>query len=444
MARNRGSSLSNMMPRYFCVLSLLLIVLVRAGEDLKVTMGTSTISAQRGESVTIPCNIANIDNNQVIAVEWKKTLENSPEKDVYVYNNGLVTAYREGSSMDVEEVLKGNANLHLPNVQISDDGEYTCSVTNTPKEASGKTALQVSVPPLVTITPEDVTIELETEKSVMCEVFNFYPQTVTIRWVRYNKASPEYVTLNNGTCTAEHITNSDGTFRVTSQLTLKPKKEYNGNSYGCVVTHRSIDHDVVRNFTVTVTERDNTGAIIGAVIGTLICTLLAVACVMIYVRVFKTESPILTDIIGNKELIHMSRTTLICQIMNYRPSDITVSVRLRRRGQQEEEIITCKYGDCAAPIRLTKDGGCVVLNEEDQHKLVNTQDNRSLQLEVDFVSKGSKPRFFSCQCSLHITPSYDLDNGAELSIYVKHPARTSPISVRRTLNVVGDGPNQKC
>ncbi|CAI9535081.1 unnamed protein product [Staurois parvus] len=67
-------------------------------------------------------------------------------------------------------------------------------------------------------------------------------------------------------------------------------------------------------------------------------------------------------------------------------------------------------------------------------------EDRPLQLEMDPIISKKKLGSFNCQCSLHITPSYDLHNGAELSVQVKHSALTSLTSVRRTLNVIGVPP----
>ncbi|XP_068117869.1 natural cytotoxicity triggering receptor 3 ligand 1-like isoform X3 [Hyperolius riggenbachi] len=410
-------------------------------------MGPSPVYALRGQDVTISCNIANMDNSKAIAVEWKNNQNN-----VYVYNNGGVTLHRDGSYMDVEEILKGNAELHLPNVQISDDGEYTCKVINTPRDASGKTALQVLVQPSVTVTPRNVTIELGMNQPLTCEVTNFYPQPKSIHWVRYNKDSSGYEVLKNGICTAKPNTNSDGTFNVTSHLVLSPDEADAGSLYGCVFTPMSIHHAITRNFTVIVTaakKKYDRGTIIGTgIVSAVISTLLAVICVMIYMRMLKKEPPTLSAITGNDKLMvtDMSRTTLTCHIMNYRPNDITVSVCLRRRGQQQEvTIYTWRSRDSTAPVRLTRDGDHVSLDVKEQHMLVSgaaRQNERPLQLEVVPVVSRSKCRSFSCQCSLHITPRYDLDNGAELSIDVTHPTLTSPISVRRVLYVVGGDKSQ--
>ncbi|XP_068117208.1 uncharacterized protein [Hyperolius riggenbachi] len=419
-----------------CTLCLLLAALTGACA-LKVTIKNSVVTSLRGQKVILSCNIIDLDTTAAIAVAWFKKMETGTEKDVYAYDNGNTKVFRKGSYIVEREILKGVADLHIPNVQFSDDGEYVCSVLNTPNAASGKVTLQVSAQPSVTVIPGHVTIEEDAEKSVTCDVTNVYPQTVTIRWVRYSQSPPGCKALEKGTCTADPITNPDGTFNITSHLTLNPTKEDDGSAYGCVVTHRSIDDKIARNFTLTVTEReDNTGTIVGAMVGTLICTLGLVACVLIYWMRFTKDRPTLSAITGNYKLTDMCRTTLTCQIMNYRPNDITVSVCLRRPGQQEVTIYTCRP-------RLTRDGDQVILDVEEQPMLVNgaaRQDKRPLQLEVDSVVIRSKLGSFSCQCSLRITPSYDLDNGAELSIYVTHPALTSPISVRRTLSVIGVPP----
>ncbi|XP_068116559.1 uncharacterized protein [Hyperolius riggenbachi] len=446
MAGKGGAPYPTLM-RLSYVLSLLFIALFRAdAEDkpLNIMMGVSPITALRGENVIIPCNITNINNLKAIGVEWQKILENGTKNDVNIYNIGKITVVRNGSYMDVEEILKGNAELHLPNAQFSDDGEYTCSVTNTPRFGLGKNFLQVSAQPSVTPIPPVVEIELDAEKSVMCEVTGVYPVTVLIRWVQYSEQPPSCMALEKGTCTADPVINSDGTFNITSQLTLNPGKKDDGKKYSCIVTHRSLVDKIVRNFTLTVTEKkDNTGTIAGAVIGTVISTLLVVACVLIYWIRFKKDLPTLSDITGNDEQTDMSRTTLTCQMMNYRPDNITVSVRLRRRGQEEETIYTCSPRDSTAPGWLTRNGDHVILGVEEEQSLVNgaaRQDERPLLLAVVSVVSRSKLGSFSCQCSLHITPSYDLDNEAVLSIHVTHQAQTLPISVRRVLNVIGVSP----
>ncbi|XP_075043671.1 uncharacterized protein LOC142103527 isoform X2 [Mixophyes fleayi] len=401
------------------------------------------IGALREEDVTIPCDISDFEPGRTVAVQWTRTWDGNTTI-VYDHIPGRVTVYRPGAFMVEIEVERGNAELHIPRVQFSDEGEYTCTVIVTPDKAEGKSALEVSVRLSATLTPGDISIELGTEKSVLCEVTNLYPKSAFVRWVRYIKDPPGCVVLDRGTCTTDAV-NGDATFNVTSHLTLNPTTKDDGNNYSCIVTHRSLKKDLVMNFTLTVTEReDNTGAVIGAVIGTLISTLLLVAAVLFYFTRFKKDPPSLSEIMGNKEIIDMTRTTLTCQIMNFRPNDIEISVRLRR-GEEMRIIHSWRSRDHTPPALMTRDsntGGDPVIIDVDEHQgLINGAVNHERPLQIEMVPVIKPRRFgsFICECSIHITPSIE-DNGAELSVEVSHPALTSPVFVRRRLNVIGVPP----
>ncbi|XP_063800157.1 uncharacterized protein LOC134968591 isoform X2 [Pseudophryne corroboree] len=424
----------------------LLLISLKGADALRVTMTKPLIGALREDNVTIPCDISDVGAGRTIAVYWTR-IWNGSRHEVYHYAP-KETVFRAGSYVVESEIYRGNAELHIPRVQFSDEGDYTCTVIVTPNSVEGKATLQVSARPSVTLTPEDIIhVELGTERSVTCETTNFYPQPVTIQWVRHNKGSPGCLALDRGTCTTDAVTNGDDTFSVTSHLTLYPSSmDDDGYRYSCIVTHRSLENGVVRNFTLTVTEReDNTGAVAGAVIGTLLSTLFLVSVVILYCKRFKKDPPSLSEISGNEQIIDMARTTLTCQITGFRPNDIEISVCLRR-GNTMIVLHTWKSGNPVLPARMTRDdstgGDRVVIGVEEQQGLINGAANhqeRPLQLELVPVIKTSRLGTSSCQCSIHITPSF-ADNGAELSVHVVHTALRSPISVQRTLNVIGVAP----
>ncbi|XP_072277683.1 natural cytotoxicity triggering receptor 3 ligand 1, partial [Pyxicephalus adspersus] len=397
---------------------------------LRVSIRTPLLAVLRDQDVTLPCDISELNTGGAIAVLWRVTYGNGSETEVYEYIDGRHTSYRPGSYIRESEVPRGKADLHLPGVRLSDEGEYTCRVINTPNKAEGTVILQVSVPPLVDVTP-DIKVELGSEKTVMCNVHNFYPKDVSIQWVKYCKGSPDCEQLKTWTCMKNILENSDGTFNVTSLLTLTPSKEDDGNSYSCVISHPSLQNKLSQNFTLTVTEKeDNTGGVITAVVLTLLSAGILCAGVFLYFRFIKKNPPILS-ITGNNELIDMNRTTLTCQIMDFRPNKIEISVFIKR-SEVIERIYTWRSGD---PVR--SDG---VMDIEKQSLVNGGHKERPLQLEMEPVIRKKKLGVFICQCSLHITPSYDLDNGAELSVQVKHPALTSPASACRTLTVIGVPP----
>ncbi|XP_077309823.1 hemicentin-1-like [Lithobates pipiens] len=414
---------------------------------LKVTTRTSLLPVLRDENVTIPCDISDVNIGKPISIIWKRRSENGTEYNVYENIDGKERSYRPGSSMKPMEIRNRNAELRLSRVQFSDEGEYTCQVFNTPDLAEGRATLQVSAPPSADVTPADPTIELGTEKTITCDVHNFYPKDISIRWGQYRKGSSDCEFLEIWTCVKSVLLNPDGTYNVTSLLTLNPKIEDNGNIYSCIISHRSLRTELSRNVTLTVTERDDTtGAVITAVVLTILIVFILGLLGFFYFRFMKKDPPILSEITGNDELIDMNRMTLTCQIMDFRPNDIEISVCMRRSGEEMRTIYTWRSGGHLTPVRISRsDGGGYeeVVDVEEGGQLMNGfagHEDRPLQLEMTPIISRKKLGAFNCQCSLQITPSYDRDNGAELSVRVKHPALTSPASVHRILNVIGVSP----
>ncbi|KAM5138270.1 uncharacterized protein ACMZJ9_016873 [Mantella aurantiaca] len=427
-------------------LYILLIALAAVGA-LRVSIRTSHMSVLRDQDVTIPCDIFDLNIGKAIAVLWKRRLENGTDHDVYEYNDGKVTVFRPGCYMETTKIPNGNADLHIPQVKFTDEGEYFCTVINTPDKVESRGTLDVSATPSADVTPVHPSIEEGTEKTVMCDVRNFYPKDVSIRWGQYRSGSAECELLEIWTCVKKMLENSDGTYNVTSLLTLTPKKEDNGNTYSCIVSHRSLATELSKNLTLTVTEKeDNTGTIIMAVLLTILIAGFVASFVFLYLKFIKKAPPTLSEITGNKELIDMNRTTLTCQIMDFRPNDIEISVCIRRSGKEMMTIYTWRSEGSFAPVKTSRGDGeeaRVRIDVEQGRPLMNGSaghDDRPLHLEMEpFITKKNLGTV-SCQCSLHITPSYDLDNGAELSIHVKHPALTPSTSECKILNVVGVSP----
>ncbi|XP_075137037.1 uncharacterized protein LOC142212858 isoform X1 [Leptodactylus fuscus] len=441
-------------------LYLLLMLLVTA-DGLTVTMKAPLISVLREVNVTIPCDISDFIPGKTINVRWTKS-QNGQDLLVYTYTPGQRIPSRPGSYMEEDrEIQKGNAALHIPQVQFSDDGEYTCYVIVTPEGAEGRSSLQVSALPSAVLIPGDVvTVELGSERSVSCEVSNFYPKdTLNIRWVRHEKDSPKYVLLERETCIGESINNTDGTFNTTSHLTLYPTMENNGYKYSCVVKHRSLRQDLMMGFTLTVTEReDNTGTVVTAVLLTLFAVTLLLFAVLLYYQVFKKDPPVLSEIIGSDHLTDMTRMTLTCHIMNFKPNNLEISVCLKRPGKEVKTILTWRSlrdPESSARVMMSDNGGdSSAAIDIEQRSLMNgdvSPTQRPLQLDMSPVITPDRPRLlrcipwhrlstYSCQCSVHITPSFYEDNGAEFSVQVSHPALTAPVYQKRTLQASGVAP----
>ncbi|XP_075694341.1 natural cytotoxicity triggering receptor 3 ligand 1 isoform X2 [Rhinoderma darwinii] len=422
-------------------------------------MKAPLISVMRDVNVTIPCEFSEFISGRIINVHWSKS-QNGNTSDVYSFIPGQTQNFRPGSYMEEEsEIKRGNAALHIPQVQFSDDGEYTCTVIVTPDSQEGRSALQVSALPSAALTPgDDITVELGSERSVSCDVGNFYPKDINIRWVRREKYSPKCVILERGTCTGDTIINTDGTFNTSSQLTLYPTMEDDGCEYSCVITHRSLKMDPMKNFTLTVTEpEDNTGIVAAAVVSTVLAMAFLFVAGLFYHQALMKVAPSLSAISGNDRLIDMNETTLTCQIMNFKPHDLEISVYLRRRGEEMRRIHTWRSRDPASSdgeVMADNAGGSSVAIHMERQSLMNvavSDTQRPLQLSMTTNITSNRSRLLcwipwqrlstsSCQCSVHITPSVSTDNGAELSVHVLHPALAAEVCQQKTLQVIGVSP----
>ncbi|XP_066439812.1 natural cytotoxicity triggering receptor 3 ligand 1 isoform X2 [Eleutherodactylus coqui] len=439
---------------------LLLVCLVTA-DGLRVTMRAPLISVLREENVTIPCQFSEFSAGQNINVHWSKT-QNGSSTVVYNFIPGRPQnrsrMYMGGES----EIQRGNATLHIPWVQFSDEGEYTCTVIVTPEFKEGRSSLEVSAPPVVVLTPADaITVELGSERSVGCEVSSFYPKDINIFWARHERNSSDCKVLQRGTCTGGADANADATFNVTSHLTLYPTMEDDGYQYSCVVNHRSLRQDLRKDFTLTVTERENNSArVTAAVICTFVAAALLFAAGAVSYQAFKKDPPTMSEITGNDQLIDMTRTTLTCCILNYKRKDLEISVTLKRHGV-EMIIGTLRLGDHHVSSDEGNDGGGSVERQSLMNRDVSPTEG-PLQLTIKPNVTKIKPRLlrcvpwrrlssYNCQCSLHITPSFSEDDGAELSVHVTHSTLVKPdpknkttlkdpVSKKKTLRVVGAVP----
>ncbi|CAJ0956878.1 unnamed protein product [Ranitomeya imitator] len=122
-------------------LYILLISLVTS-DGLTVTMKKPLISAVRGADVTIPCDISDFTLGRIITVTWSKS-EGGHKSEVYSFIPGRAVAFRDGARMEEGNIQRGNAALHIPQAQFSDDGEYTCTVIS-PGKGEASCRCQVS------------------------------------------------------------------------------------------------------------------------------------------------------------------------------------------------------------------------------------------------------------------------------------------------------------
>ncbi|XP_073460113.1 natural cytotoxicity triggering receptor 3 ligand 1-like [Aquarana catesbeiana] len=220
---------------------------------LTVTEKDGPTEALRGENVTIPCLLSGVPiplNLQILSVVWSHRLQNGTEYKVYQFQGSHHQSWRNRSHMNDRDLQQGNASLSISNIQITDEGEYRCFVIATPDSGTATSILHVSVKPQTSMRYKRL-IQVGFPGSVFCNVSNFYPQEVKIRWVKHSKGIITSSSLDEDVSLTKQIRNSDGTFNVVSDLTVRPdSRDEPGDVFFCIVSHRSLKKDIFLNFTM--------------------------------------------------------------------------------------------------------------------------------------------------------------------------------------------------
>uniref|UniRef100_A0A4W3IKZ7 Ig-like domain-containing protein n=1 Tax=Callorhinchus milii TaxID=7868 RepID=A0A4W3IKZ7_CALMI len=88
------------------------------------------VPAIAGSDVFLDCKCSTDLPREGVEVRWFRTRFESP---VHLYKEQLESqdeAYRHRTRLFVEEFINGNVSLRLEGVRVSDNGEYTCLVSN--------------------------------------------------------------------------------------------------------------------------------------------------------------------------------------------------------------------------------------------------------------------------------------------------------------------------
>ncbi|XP_034626072.1 natural cytotoxicity triggering receptor 3 ligand 1-like [Trachemys scripta elegans] len=272
---------------------------LQPAETLQVLMGSTPLIVSLNDNISIPCkisgyNTAELDSKNVGVTWYLKTPRTDQEEKVFTFHAGAHISHRNGASMSDSDLRRGNAALSLPQIQFKEAGIYRCYVIVAPSDAHGTAVLEVVAQPEVSLSPKEVTIESDKEKTLSCEVNKFYPNLVDIKWMKISKNNQDSSVAAEDIHTGASVENEDGTFNVTSILRLQPSLQDNGNVYRCIVSHKTFPAKLLLNSTLTVTApKSHLNTIIGAVIGTILACIIVLGLgTFVYCRCLKKIPPV--------------------------------------------------------------------------------------------------------------------------------------------------------
>lgn len=211
--------------------------------SLEVEMAEKTQVVSLNDNVTIDCKIPGspLLDSSIMGVIWFRKIQGSEMEDMlFEYYGDHQAAFRPGASVSLELLERGDASLWLPGIQLREAGEYRCKVVVTPQKAEGIVLVEVVASPAIKVTLDQAPTKGNRYTCVVCKSAGFYPESINITWEKWTQKTPEHLQISEGVFTGPPVKNEDGTFNVTSYLTLKSPVEADGAIYQCVVGHISL------------------------------------------------------------------------------------------------------------------------------------------------------------------------------------------------------------
>ncbi|XP_020389249.2 uncharacterized protein LOC109934976 isoform X1 [Rhincodon typus] len=407
---------------------------VRVAETLDVTIFSNPTNVLMTENVSLECKFTGYTafNLTSVGVQWF----GPSKKEIYTFDGRDHTSKRQGAKIFEDGLRKGDASLFLSNIQIEDEGTYTCIVFVTPLKAEKSSELQVSAEPEVHLSTDHITVQNGTERSVSCNVKGFYPKKLTLTWEKETTKGIEE--LKDHFCTGALTSMDDGTFSVSSRLRIEPTLKDNGNEYRCIVKHHSCPKDIIRTTRLTVKEpeRDSSvGAVVGAVVGSIVGAFIICGALLIAWFHWRSKKvpPEIIEMKPPSVIHHLEEDFIDYQVYGFRPSKIRVVLILKRRENGNGKKILEWHSTDGNNINNVQ--SMCQNNQDEVQLLVNSyEEDKSFSPFEPTLSCNSN-RTFKLQGIVKVCPDVKSDNGAELILQVYHDTVSQPKSKAITLDV---------
>ncbi|XP_051891729.1 tapasin-related protein-like [Pristis pectinata] len=216
---------------------------------------TPLIRTKLKQDLVLDCGYK-IDHSTDVNIDWRYQYK-GVKKKLFSYNgrNQQVEHIEKGVGAFLDQIKNGNASLRIRNVDINNEGSYTCLVYVPPLFGTHTINLEIMEPPKVSLNHDSLSLKEGDEQKLACDAEMYYPLDVTMKWQRQQGREhllPVYLT---NTVFSSHKPNKDGTFNVTSYFRFTASLRDDGATFICQVGHISLEKAIKRYVHVNVEAR---------------------------------------------------------------------------------------------------------------------------------------------------------------------------------------------
>ncbi|NWU46355.1 TPSNR protein, partial [Dromas ardeola] len=223
-----------------------------------------------GGSVTLDCRFALAPSSSLSSLEWKRQHQGSG-RSLFRYQVGSTGPEAQPKvHVDVAELLgSGDASLSLEGVSVGDEGTYICLVSTPLHQAQNIIQLHVVAPPRVRVIPAVVSFERDVMTTLTCNIAGYYPLDVSVSWTQKTPEDDMEIPLSNARFSS-HRQSRDGTYSITSYLSISSATAQAPATYSCHVSHVALAEPISVSAHLKAPEQTGSEGLVGSFIATVI------------------------------------------------------------------------------------------------------------------------------------------------------------------------------
>nr|XP_009683378.1 PREDICTED: tapasin-related protein [Struthio camelus australis] len=249
----------------------------------------TSLRTHLGGSVTLDCHFALAPSSLLSSLEWRRQHRGSG-RSLFRYQAGSTGPTVEPKvHVDMPQLLgNGDASLSLQGVSVGDEGTYICLVSTPQHQIQHIIQLQVAEPPRVRVIPAQVSFESDVATTLTCDIAGYYPLDVSVSWTQKTAEDEAEIALSSMRFSS-HQQSQDGTYSITSYLSISSTTVRAPATYTCHVSHVALEEPISASAYLKAPEKTGSEGLVGGFTATVIF-IIALFIVLWRKRTVKPES----------------------------------------------------------------------------------------------------------------------------------------------------------